>query len=128
MPGGRLAKVLSSAVFICDLVRPSSLIDHTWIVDPSTGSCKQPAASSAAGRRERRLRETGSYGLVSANDGIGATQPFATGLAKVGCPHPLQKFKPRHGQRRAKIPPDRGRRKAWAIGSRTKWRCFREPA
>src|SRR5262249_51997863 len=45
----RWANVLSGAGLICDLVRSSSLIDHTWIVDRTTGSCneRQPAGRAA---------------------------------------------------------------------------------
>ena len=34
----RSSDVLSGVRLICDLVRPCSPIDHTWIVDRSTGS------------------------------------------------------------------------------------------
>src|SRR6516164_9034413 len=46
----RWANVLSGAGLICDLVRSSSLIDHTWIVDRATGSCneRQPGAEPRA--------------------------------------------------------------------------------
>src|SRR5215471_15884853 len=57
----RWGNMLSGAGLICDLVRSSSLIDHTWIVDRATGPCdeRQPAGGATCSwlpDRERRLQ------------------------------------------------------------------------
>src|SRR5215472_3706994 len=79
--------MLSGAVLICDLVRSSSLIDHTWIVDRATGPCDERQAAGRShvlvvtGSRTSASRKPRCAGDFRRVAGFGALQPVAADAA-----------------------------------------------